>query len=80
MKNIHAVTVNYMPCTGIKSDRLKIHSLRHNTSVFISFDGSNGYSYEQAEKYLLNQGFTVVGVAENGNGYLLLVEEFHNIK
>lgn len=80
MKNLHAVTVNYLPCTDTKPSRVKLHSLRHNTTKFISYASELGLTYEQGEIYLKDQGFSIIGLAENGNGYILLVNEFHNIK
>ena len=71
---------DYVGPTDTKPSRIKLHSLRHNSTKFISYGYSNGLTYEQAEMYLTDIGFSIVGTAENGNGYIIIVNEFENIK
>ena len=79
MENLHGIAVDYVPQTDTKPHRIKIKSLRFNKSIFVSYDNSCSYVY-QVEKYLESQGFSIVGLIENGNGFILVVNEFKNIK
>lgn len=70
MKNYHLIRVKYLGPTDTRGSRIKISSYRfaEEGSVTLGYDHDIGDIAEQAEKYLTERGFEIVGRCEYSAG------------
>jgi len=80
MTNYHILTVKYIGQTNYSPSRVKIISERFKTSKMIEFDGELGYTLDNAENWLRNNGFDIVGCAEGKGHYYIITNTFKPLK
>ncbi len=78
--NVHAITIKYIGPTNNRGSRVSITSDRFKERVLISYDYSMNNIYDMAISYLETKGFTITGLAETKNGYILITNNFKSIK
>jgi hypothetical protein len=76
MKNYHVLKIKYYGPTNVSGSRIGIISERFNQRKTIDFRHDLGYSYEQAEFWLKNNGFGIVGMAEGKDCYYIISDTF----
>lgn len=78
--NLHAIRARYLGPTNYRGSRVKLTSERFKDSVTLDRN-YEGQAYDQAEKWLIEQGFDLVGVCELKDGdYLFLSTTFLYLK
>jgi hypothetical protein len=59
-QNAHMITATYMPATGCKGARVKLHSDRYNESIIFSYDDSFNNISDMAVDWLQTRGADVI--------------------
>ncbi len=80
MKNLNTVEVKFLAPTNTRGARIKITSLRFNSSVIINYDYTMSNIYDMAAVYLASQGITSDFVSEGKNCYYIHSLIFTDIK
>lgn len=79
LQNFHILTVKYVGATNKNAAQVKIISERFNQSVKISFQHWNN-TIENAEQWLLNSGFNLIGKGEGKDHYYIITDTFEPLK
>lgn len=74
--NYHILLVKYLPYSGSKDSRISIRSARFKETKVIDFTSDGGNTLEQAEVWLLSNGFEVVGHGEAKDGFYIVTSTF----
>lgn len=80
MQNLHCFEISYLAPTNCKGSRVKIHSLRFNQTIIISYNYNFNSIYDIAENYLKTIGFNCLYLSETKKGYLILSDTFKPLK
>ena len=80
LQNFHIIEVTYLKPTNTLGSRVKLTSHRFEQSIIISFDYECGYSDTTAQKWLLSNGFELIGKAESLKGYFFISSTFKGLK
>ncbi len=80
MKNINTIEVKFMAPTNTRGAKIKITSLRFNSSIIINYDYTMSNIYDMAAVYLVSQGITSDFVSEGKNCYYIHSLIFADIK
>lgn len=64
MKNFHVIEVKYHGATNTRGSKISLYSARFSKRVYIPFDYSLNHPSEMAEKYLLENGFEIIGCGQ----------------
>lgn len=74
MKNLNIIEVKCLPPTNTKGSRVKMTSLRIKESKTIPFNYDKNSTLEMAEEYLKEQGQKIVGQADGGDKYFVILD------
>ena len=80
MQNLNTIEVKFLSPTNFRGARVKLTSLRFNTSVTINYDYSMSNTYEMAQKWLESKGFICEYMSEGKGCYLIHSSTFTDIK
>lgn len=82
MKNFHLIEAKYLGPSNTRGSKVKITSLRFNSSITESYSYQFGSTKDQAAETLKNLGFKPVGVGydEKKGVYIFCSEVFEDIK
>jgi hypothetical protein len=81
IKHYHGLQIKTLPATNTKETRIKIISLRHNTSKIINYDYSFNSTKDIAIDYLQKNGVEVLGfiapeTTALSDSYILWTDDF----
>ncbi len=81
IKHYHGLQVKFLPATNTKGARVKIISLRHNTSKTLQFDYEFSTTKDIAIDYLQKNGIEVLGfiapeTTALSDSYILFINDF----
>lgn len=79
MKNFHVIEVKYHGPTNTRGSRISLYSARFSKRVYIPFDYSLNHPSEMAEKYLLENGFEIVGCGDGKQVDFIITDTFKTI-
>ena len=83
IKAVHIVEVKFHGPTNTKGARVGIKSLRFGDRVIVDYDysvPSISGTAGTAINWLQDHGFTVTGIGEAAESYMVVVEEFHALR
>jgi hypothetical protein len=82
MKNFHLIEAKYLGPSNTQGSKIKITSLRFNSSITESYSYEFGSTKDQAAETLKNLGFKPVGVGydEKKSVYIFCSEVFEDLK
>jgi len=80
MNQYHIFKVKYLGPTNRLPTRVSIKSCWYNQKITVSYDYSDNGSYDLAVDYLKCNGYSIVGIGENTNGYFVVSETFKPLK
>lgn len=79
MKNFHVIEVKYHGPTNTRGSKISLYSARFSKRVYIPFDYSLNHPSEMAEKYLLENGFEIVGCVDGKQVDFIITDTFKTI-
>lgn len=80
LTNFHALTIKHLGPTNFKGSRIKITSDRFEQSITLNRDYSKSSWLDQAIKFLTQNWFTLIWMAEMNNQNILLSDTFKPLK
>ena len=80
LPNFHIIEVTYLGPTNNLGSRVKLTSHRFKHSIIISYDYECGWTDSTAQKWLISNGFELIGKAESKNGYFFISSTFKGLK
>jgi hypothetical protein len=80
LTNYHVLTVKYLGATDFKGSRIAIRSDRFKMTKVIDYTYNYGNALEQAQEYLENKGFKLIGKAEGKDCDYIISTTFESIK
>lgn len=78
-KNYHLIHCYYRGATMSGGSKVIIHSARFHKTRSLHYDYSIGDILKQAEEYLKEKGFTVLGHGEAAKGYYIISSTFKEL-
>lgn len=78
-KNYHIIEAWYVGASNFRGARVCLKDPRFKKVKYLSYDYSARDVYEQAEKYLKENGFTVLGHGEASKGFYIITSTFKSI-
>ena len=79
--NAHLITVKFIGPSNTKGSRIKLVSQRFpNDSLTLSYDHSYSHTFDQAQSWLIEHGYTIVASGEAPDWYWFAVSEFRPLK
>jgi hypothetical protein len=79
MKNFHVIEVKYHGATNTRGSKVSLYSARFKKRISIPFDYSLNHPSEMAEKYLLENGFEIVGCGDGKQVDFIITDTFKTI-
>ena len=80
MTNYHIIEASFIGATDTKGSRCKLRSHRFEQTLIIPWDYKFTSCNKQAESYLKDNGYNIIGQAEGKNSYLIITDTFRPLK